>query len=134
MVNEIYVNLPVKDLPRSVAFFTRLGFSFNPAFSNEHAAGMIVGENIFVMLLAEHAFRTFTPRPISDAHHATEVLVALSLESRAQVEEMVAAALAAGGALPREPQDHGFMYAHAFADPDGHIWEPFWMDPAHQMG
>ena len=134
MVKEIYVNLPVRDLRRSVAFFTSLGFTFNPAFSNEHAAGMIVGENIFVMLLAEPMFRSFTPKPIGDAHRSTEVLVALALESREQVDAMTAAAVAAGGRLPREPQDHRFMYAHAFEDLDGHIWEPFWMDPAHVMG
>lgn len=133
MVNEIYVNLPVKDLQRSVAFFTALGFAFNPAFTNDQAAGMIVGENIFVMLLLERAFGTFTPKPISDARTSTEVLLALSLESRAKVVEMVAAAVAAGGGLPRAAQDHGFMYAHAFEDPDGHIWEPFWMDPTHEM-
>jgi len=133
MVSEIYVNLPVKDLQRSLAFFTRLGFQFNPAFTNEKAAGMIVADNIFVMLLVEEAFGSFTPRPISDARATTEVLLALSLGSRAEVEEMVTAAVAAGGALPRAPQDHGFMYAHAFEDLDGHIWEPFWMDPTHEM-
>jgi len=133
MVSEIYVNLPVKDLQRSVAFFGRLGFQFNPAFSNERAAGMIVADNIFVMLLAEAAFATFTPRPVSDARATTEVLLALSLESRAAVEAMVAAAVAAGAGLPRAPQDHGFMYAQAFEDLDGHIWEPFWMDPTHEM-
>jgi predicted lactoylglutathione lyase len=133
MVNEIYVNLPVKDLPRTVAFFRQLGFEFNPAFTNEHAAGMIVGDRMFVMLLSEPMFQGFTPKPVSDAHRSTEVLVALSLESRAAVDAMAAAAVAAGGRLPRAPQDHGFMYAQAFEDLDGHIWEPFWMDPTHQM-
>jgi predicted lactoylglutathione lyase len=85
------------------------------------------------MLLSEPMFQGFTPKPVSDAHRSTEVLVALSLESRAAVDAMAAAAVAAGGRLPRAPQDHGFMYAQAFEDLDGHIWEPFWMDPTHQM-
>src|SRR5215203_1091964 len=131
MVSQIFVNLPVKDLPRSIAFFTALGFTFNARFTNEHATCMVVGENIFVMLLVEGMFQTFTPKPLVDARTATEVLVALSLDGRAEVDTMVAAAVAAGGRVPREVQDHGFMYAHAFEDLDGHIWEPFWMDPAH---
>ena len=134
MVSRIFVNLPVKDLQRSIAFFTALGFTFNAQFTDENATCMIVGENIFVMLLVEGMFQTFTPKPLVDARTATEVLVALSLEGRAAVDEMVAAAVAAGGRVPREVQDHGFMYAHAFEDLDGHIWEPFWMDPAHAQG
>jgi predicted lactoylglutathione lyase len=127
MARQIFVNLPVKDLQRSIAFFTALGFTFDARFTDEHATCMVVGENSFVMLLVEGMFQTFTPKPVVDARTATEVLVALSLESRAEVDEMVAAAVAAGGRLPRDPQDHGFMYAHAFEDLDGHIWEPFWM-------
>jgi predicted lactoylglutathione lyase len=127
MARQIFVNLPVKDLQRSIAFFTALGFTFDARFTDEHATCMVVGENSFVMLLVEGMFQTFTPKPVVDARTATEVLVALSLESRAEVDEMVAAAAAAGGRLPRDPQDHGFMYAHAFEDLDGHIWEPFWM-------
>jgi len=129
MVSRIFVNLPVKELPRSIAFFTALGFTFNAQFTDENATCMIVGENIFVMLLTEGMFQGFTPKPLVDAHTATEVLIALSMESRAKVDELVAAAVAAGGKLPREPQEHGFMYAHAFEDLDGHIWEPFWIAP-----
>jgi predicted lactoylglutathione lyase len=129
MVTQIFVNLPVKDLQKSIEFFTRLGYTFNAQFTNESATCMVVGENIFVMLLMEGMFQGFTPKPLVDAHTATEVLLAVSMESRAKVDELVAAAVAAGGKLPREPQDHGFMYAHAFEDLDGHIWEPFWMAP-----
>jgi predicted lactoylglutathione lyase len=130
MATQIFVNLPVKDLARSVAFFTRLGFSFNPQFTDENATCMIVGEDIFVMLLVERFFGTFTSKPVADATKSTEVLVCLSRDSRQGVDEMVRAALAAGGTTPRAPQDHGFMYAHGFEDPDGHIWELVYMEPA----
>jgi predicted lactoylglutathione lyase len=123
MAKQIFVNLPVKDLKRSVAFFTSLGFTFNPQFTNDDATCMIVGDNIFVMLLVEKFFSTFTAKPICDATKSTEVLVCLSCDSRAQVDELVAKARDAGGAVPRKPQDHGFMYGHGFEDPDGHIWE-----------
>jgi predicted lactoylglutathione lyase len=126
---QIFVNLPVKDLPRSVAFFTALGFSFNPQFTNENATCMIVDENIFVMLLVEPFFQGFIKKTICDAHKNTEVLVCLSCESRAEVDELAAKAVAAGGTIPREPEDHGFMYGHAFEDPDGHIWELVYMVP-----
>ena len=123
MASQIFVNLPVKDLDRSVEFFTALGFTFNPQFTDETATCMIVSENIFVMLLTHEKFQTFTPKPICDATKATEVLVCLSLASRAEVEAMVAKAVAAGGKTYNQPQDHGFMYQHGFQDPDGHIWE-----------
>ena len=123
MASQIFVNLPVKDLDRSIEFFTALGFTFNPQFTDETATCMIVSENIFVMLLTQAKFQTFTPKPICDATKATEVLVCLSLASRAEVEAMVAKAVAAGGTTYNEPQDHGFMYQHGFEDPDGHIWE-----------
>ncbi|HEX5818709.1 MAG TPA: glyoxalase/bleomycin resistance/extradiol dioxygenase family protein, partial [Gemmatimonadales bacterium] len=100
MVTQIFVNLPVKDLQKSIAFFTRLGYTFNAQFTDENATCMIVGENIFVMLLTERMFQGFTPKPLVDAHTATEVLIALSMESRAKVDELVAAAVAAGGKLP----------------------------------
>ncbi|MGB8855131.1 MAG: VOC family protein [Burkholderiales bacterium] len=129
MATQIFVNLPVKDLEKSVAFFTHLGFTFDAKFTDESATCMIVGENIFVMLLVEKMFQTFTPLPVADAKKTTQVLVALTLESRAKVAEMVAKAVVAGGRVPRAPQDHGFMYAHAFQDLDGHIWEPFYMEP-----
>jgi len=129
VARQIFVNLPVKDLPRSVAFFTALGFSFNPQFTNENATCMIVDENIFVMLLVEPFFQGFIKKTICDAHKNTEVLVCLSCESRAEVDELVAKAVVAGGTIPREPEDHGFMYGHAFEDPDGHIWELVYMVP-----
>lgn len=129
MARQIYVNLPVKDLERSKAFFAHLGFSFNPQYSNEVAACMVVADDIFVMLLGEPFFATFTTKPICDARSSTEVLVCLSCASRAEVDDLVARALAAGGTAPRRPQDHGFMYGHGFEDPDGHIWELVYMVP-----
>lgn len=125
---KVYINLPVEDLVRSRAFFTALGFSFNEAFCDETALGMEINENCAAMLLTKEKFAPFTPRHIADAGQTTEVLTALQLDSREAVDAMVATALANGGAAVREPEDHGFMYGHAFADPDGHIWEPFWMN------
>ena len=129
MPTKIFVNLSVKNLDRSVEFFTSLGFNFNQQFTDESATCMIVSDDIFVMLLTEEKFKTFTPKEICDAKKYTEVLVCLSLESRAKVDEMVCKAVAAGGATYNEPQDHGFMYAHGFQDPDGHIWELIYMEP-----
>jgi predicted lactoylglutathione lyase len=126
----IFVNLPVKDLKKSIEFFTRLGFTFNPQFTDDTATCMIVSETIFFMLLTHEKFQSFTPNPISDARTSTEVLVCLSQESREAVDELVRKAVAAGGNTYNEPQDHGFMYGHGFQDPDGHIWEIMWMDPA----
>lgn len=123
MGNQIFINLPVKDLNRSVEFFTRLGFTFNPEFTDENATCMMISENIFVMLLVERFFKTFTKKEICDTATSTEVLNCLSCNSRAEVDEMVAMARSAGGTIPREPQDHGFMYSHAFEDLDGHTWE-----------
>jgi uncharacterized protein len=128
MSTQIFVNLPVKDLKKSVGFFTKLGYEFNPKFTDENATCMIVGENIFVMLLVEKFFKTFAPKEICDTTKNTEVLVALSFESRAAVDEMVRKAIAAGGSTYNEPKDHGFMYQHGFQDLDGHIWEIFFMD------
>lgn len=128
--HRVFVNLPVEDLSRSVAFFTRLGFTFDQRFTDETATCMIVGENISVMLLTHPKFGMFTPKEICDATKSTEVLVALSCESRAEVDEMVRKAVAAGGSTYSEPQDHGFMYGHGFQDPDGHIWEVFHMEAA----
>jgi predicted lactoylglutathione lyase len=130
MATKIFVNLPVADLPKSIEFFTRLGYSFNQQFTDETATCMIVAEDIYVMLLTHEKFRTFTPNPISDARKSTEVLICLSCDSRAQVDDTVRTAVAAGGNTYNEPQDHGFMYAHGFQDLDGHIWEVMWMDPA----
>ena len=128
MATQIYVNLPVKDLDRSIKFFTHLGYKFNPQFTNANATCMIIGDNIFVMLLVEKFFQTFTSKPISDATKNTEVLLALSCDSRAQVDEMVRKAVEAGGSTPKPPQDHGFMYQHGYQDLDGHLWEVMHMD------
>ena len=130
MHRQIFVNLPVKDVARSKAFFASLGYSFNPQFSNEVALSMELGENLFAMLLAEPFFQTFTKKPLADARTSTEVLVCLSCESRAEVDGLVAKALAAGGKAPNPPQDHGFMYGHGFEDLDGHVWELMYMDPS----
>ena len=129
MPRKIFVNLPIADMARSRAFFGALGFSFNPQFTNEQGACMVVAEDIFVMLLVQPFFQGFTKKPIADAKTATEVLVCLSCESRAEVDDLVRKALAAGGTAPNAPQDHGFMYGHGFEDPDGHLWELVWMDP-----
>jgi uncharacterized protein len=128
MSTQIFVNLPVKDLQQSIAFFTKLGFQFNPQFTDETATCMIVAETIFVMLLTHEKFKTFTPNPICDATKSTEVLTCLSMESREAVDDRVRQAIAAGGTTYNEPQDYGFMYAHGFQDLDGHIWELMYMD------
>jgi uncharacterized protein len=123
MAKQIFVNLPVSDLSRAIAFFTALGFSFDPQWTDDSATCMIVGNNIFAMLLTRERFQSFTPKPVTDATQGTEVLICLALESREEVDEMVRRAVAAGGSLYNEPQNHGFMYGHAFQDPDGHLWE-----------
>ncbi|MGA8785506.1 MAG: VOC family protein [Polaromonas sp.] len=128
MTTQIYVNLPVKSLDKSVEFFTALGYRFNPQFTDENATCMIVSDGIYVMLLVESFFKTFTPNPISDARKSTEVLLCLSCESRDKVDEMVRKAVAAGATTPNAPQDHGFMYQHGYQDLDGHLWELMYMD------
>lgn len=128
MNKQIYVNLPVKDLDRSKAFFGALGFSFNPQFSDRNAACMIVSEDIYVMLLTEPFFQGFTNKPVADARRSTEVLLCLSCDSRAAVDELAAKARAAGGACPNAPKDYGFMYQHGFEDLDGHMWELAYME------
>lgn len=127
MATQIFVNLPVKSLKRSVEFFTKLGFTFDPKFTDENATCMIVGENIFVMLLVEAFFQTFTKKALCDATKNTEVLVCLSCESKAKVDEMVTKAKAAGGSTSLDAKDHGFMYQHGFEDLDGHLWELIYM-------
>src|SRR5258706_10543673 len=119
MAAQIFVNLPVSDLKKSMAFFGQLGFGFNAQFTDDTAACMVVSDSIFVMLLTHDKFRAFTPNPICDATKSTEVLLCLSLESRAGVDEMVGKAVAAGGSTYSQPQDHGFMYGHGFQDLDG---------------
>ena len=128
MTRQIFVNLPVKNLNKSIEFFTRLGFTFNPQFTDENATCMIVDENIFVMLLVDKYFKTFMPKEICDTSKSAEVLVALSFDSRAAVDEIVAKAIAAGGSTYKEPNDMGFMYQHGFQDLDGHLWEIFFME------
>ena len=127
---KIFVNLPIKNMERSKAFFGALGFSFNPQFTNEQGACMVVSDSIYVMLLVEPFFQTFTKKQIADAGKTTEVLICLSCDSRAEVDELVRKAVAAGGSTPNAPQDHGFMYGHGFQDLDGHIWELAYMDPS----
>ncbi len=123
MHSQIFVNLPIADMARSRAFFSALGYSFNPDFSNDKGAALVLGENLFAMLLVREFFATFTGKPLADAHASTEVIVCVSCDSRAQVDTLVAKAIAAGGAAPRPATDHGFMYGHGFEDLDGHIWE-----------
>ena len=130
MATKIFVNLPVKDLNRSVDFFSKLGYKFNQQFTDEKATCMIIGEDIFVMLLAEEFFKTFTKKQIVDATKSTESIICLSADSREKVDEIVKKAIAAGGTSPNEKQDQGFMYGHGFQDLDGHLWEIMWMDPA----
>ena len=125
----IFVNLAVRDLKKSMAFFSTLGFEFNPKFTDDKAACMIVSDQAFVMLLAEPFFKGFTKRELCDSSRQTEGLFALSCASRADVDEMVNKAVAAGGAHAMPAQDHGFMYGWSFYDLDGHHWEPMWMDP-----
>lgn len=128
MAKQIFVNLPVKDLQRSMNFFRHLGFSFNEQFTDEKAACLVLGEKIYAMLLTESFFKTFTKKEIADASKTTEVLIALDAESREQVDDVVKKAIEAGGSTYLEPQDHGWMYSHSFADPDGHQWEIVYMD------
>jgi predicted lactoylglutathione lyase len=131
MPRQVFINLPVKDLPKSKAFFEGLGFRFNPQFTNEQGACMVIAEGAsYAMLLVEPFFQGFTRKPIADAWKSTEVLTCLSCESREEVDELVRKAIAAGGSAPNPVQDHGFMYGHGFEDLDGHVWEVMWMDPA----
>jgi predicted lactoylglutathione lyase len=128
MATQIFVNLPVKDLNRSKEFFTQLGFTFNPRFTDDKCACMVISDNIYSMLITESFFRSFTKKEISDARKSTEVLIALDASSREEVDDLVARAIKAGGTIYMKPQDHGWMYGHSFADPDGHQWEILYMD------
>src|SRR5262245_42885990 len=125
---KIFVNLPVKNLPKSKDFFEKLGFKFNAQFSDDTGACMIISEHAYAMLLTHPKFKTFAPKAIADATKTTEVLVALSCENRAKVDERVAKAVAAGGKTYNKAKDYGFMYGHGFQDLDGHVWEVFYMD------
>ena len=128
MPQQIFVNLPVKDLERSKAFFTHLGYSVNPQFTNEQAACIVISDTIYAMLLVEPFFKTFTKKAVVDATQSTEVLLCLSCDSREHVDALVSKALEAGGKAPMPKQEYDFMYGHGFEDLDGHQWELSYMD------
>jgi len=130
MATKIFVNLPVKDLNKSKEFFARLGFSFNEQFTDDKAACLVIGENIFAMLLREEFFKRFTKKESADAKKTTEALIAIDAESGQQVDDIVKKAAEAGGSIYRDAEDHGWMYGHGFADLDGHQWEVLYMDEA----
>eukprot|EP00877_Chromochloris_zofingiensis_P000926 jgi/Chrzof1/10834/Cz05g13250.t1 len=129
MATKIYVNLPVRDLERSVRFYTELGYNLNQQFSDEQAACVVIGDNIFVMLLVESFFKTFTSKEVCDATKSTEVLVCISASSRQEVDDLISRALAAGGTSPMPAKDAGYMYSGGFQDMDGHMWEVVYMEP-----
>lgn len=122
MVNQMFISLPVADLPRSLAFFTALGFTYDPQFSNDEGACIVLNDTISVMLLTQAKFRDFTPKAVCDTSKAVEALFSLRCDSREEVDGLVAKALAAGGSTYDEPEDLGFMYSHSFIDLDGHGW------------
>ena len=128
MSTQIFVNLPVRDLPASKAFFNALGYATNPSFTNDEAACLVISDSIYVMLLVEPFFQGFTRKSLCDARTHTEVLLCLSVASRSEVDAMIARALAAGGREPMEAKDYGFMYQRGFEDLDGHLWEVVHMD------
>ena len=128
MVKQIFVNLPVKDLDKSIEFFTKLGFEFNPKFTDEKAACMIIGDNIYSMLLTEHFFKSFIKKEITNTKHNTEVLLAVQVDSKEEVDEMIEKVMEMSSKEPIKTQDHGWMYSRSFEDLDGHIWEVFYMD------
>ena len=130
MSTKIFVSLPVKDLPASIKFFEQLGYSFNPQFTDETAACLVVNEHIFAMLLTHAKFKSFTTKEICDTKTSTEMSICLSCENRGHVDELVAKAVAAGGKAVSEPTDHGFMYEHGYEDLDGHSWSLFYIDPS----
>ncbi|WP_062214217.1 VOC family protein [Streptomyces sp. NBRC 109706] len=130
MSTMVFVNLPVADLERSKEFFTKLGYSFNPQFSDENAACLVISDTIYAMLLVKPFFKTFTKKEITDATTHTEVIVALSADSREAVDELADRALAAGGQQTMDPMSEGPMYGRSFQDLDGHQWEVIWMDPS----
>ncbi|MEU7277347.1 VOC family protein [Streptomyces sp. NPDC045431] len=134
MPQMIFVNLPVKDLEVSKAFWGKLGYSFNEQFTDENAACLVFSDTIFAMLLTEQRFKDFTKKEIADARTSTEAIIALSADSREKVDELADAALAAGGSPANDPQDYGMMYGRSFQDPDHHLWEVMWMDPSAVQG
>ena len=134
MLRQIFVNLPIREMERSRTFFTQLGLNFNPRFTNAQGACLEITDNIYAMLLVESFFQGFIQKPISDAHKATEVILALSVDSRAEVEEVMRKAVAAGATRIPATKDYGFMVQDGFADLDGHQWEVFWMDETAASG
>ena len=128
MEKQIFINLPVKDLKKTIEFFTELGFEFNPQFTNENATCMIIGENIFVMLLVDKYFKNFTKKEICDSKKYTEVINSISVGSKKEVDDMIKKVIKAGGKEYREVQDHGWMYVKSFEDINDHIWEVFYMN------
>jgi predicted lactoylglutathione lyase len=131
MPTSIFLNLPIKDLERSTAFFSALGCTFNPQFTDENATCMVISESIFAMLLVEPFYQTFTAKQIVDATTQSEALIGVSADSRQEVDDVVDKAIAAGAIVSREAQDYGFMYSRTFDDLDGHTWEFIWMDQEH---
>jgi len=129
---RIFVNLPVHDLPKSQKFFSKLGFTFNSEFTDENAACLVVSDTICAMLVTRPFFTRFTKRQIADATQTTEAIMALTVGSRKEVDDMADKAVAAGGKIHRNPEDHGWMYGQSVEDPDGHIWEFFWMDESRR--
>jgi predicted lactoylglutathione lyase len=127
---KLFVNLAVEDLDRSIAFFSGLGFSFDPRFTDESATCMLIGEDAYAMLLVKPRFGDFTNKQIADPRTQTEAILCVSASSRGEVDELAETALASGATPGNEPQDHGFMYGRGFQDPDGHLWEVMWMDEA----
>ncbi|HET6528504.1 MAG TPA: VOC family protein [Balneolaceae bacterium] len=128
MATQIFVNLPVKDLKKSMEFFSQLGYEFNEQFTDETAACMVISDEIYAMLLTHAKFKEFTSKEIADADKTTEVMIALSADSKDEVNELADKALQAGGSEAYDPQDLGFMFSRSFNDLDGHIWEVLWMD------
>ena len=131
---KLFVNIAVSDVQRSITFFEALGFAFNPQFTDASATCMLVGEDAYFMLMVKDRFATFTKRPVGDAQQETSALFAIGVDSRDEVDAMVNKAVAAGGSLAMDPQDHGFMFVRTFYDLDGHHWEVFWMDPNGMPG
>ncbi|GAB4029761.1 VOC family protein [Spirosoma gilvum] len=130
MATKIFVNLPVKSLQKSVEFFTQVGYAFNPQFTNEKGTCMIISEDIYVMLLVEPFFQSFTKKDIVDTTKASEAIICLSAESREAVDKLVRKAVSAGATTPSESDDQGFMYSHGYQDLDGHLWEIIYMEPS----
>lgn len=128
MISALYLNLVVQDLPRAKTFFEALGWTFDPRFTNDEAGGLQISDNIFAMLHTHDSIRRFTDKPVADSHRHVEMMAAIQLASRAEVDALADKAIAAGGRAQRPTEDHGFMYTRPFEDLDGHIWEPFWMD------